>query len=71
MCDLEADVPAICAAHGFTGIPFPHSAERLAMLAEDAIVEVERGLIRVRQEHRFVTRAVAAAFDAYLDRLPC
>ncbi|MBO4227474.1 oxygen-independent coproporphyrinogen III oxidase [Bradyrhizobium neotropicale] len=70
MCDLEADVPAICAAHGFSGMPFLHSAERLAMLAEDGIVEIKKGLIRVRQEHRFVTRAVAAAFDAYLDRLP-
>ncbi len=70
MCDLEADVPAICAAHGFDPIPFLGSAERLAMLAEDGIVDIEKGFIRVRQEHRFVVRAVAAAFDAYLDRSP-
>ncbi|QPB24589.1 oxygen-independent coproporphyrinogen III oxidase [Rhizobium sp. 007] len=69
MCDLEADVPAICAAHGFDPIRFLDSAERLAMLAEDGIVDIEDGFIRVRQEHRFVIRAVAAAFDAFLDRV--
>ena len=70
MCDLEADVPAICAAHGFDPIRFLGSAEVVAMLAEDGIVDVEKGFIRVRQEHRFVIRAVAAAFDAFLDRVP-
>ncbi|MER9125735.1 coproporphyrinogen III oxidase, partial [Mesorhizobium sp. M0959] len=44
------------------------SAERLAMLAEDGIVDFENGFVRVRREHRFVIRAVAAAFDAFLDR---
>ncbi|QND62186.1 oxygen-independent coproporphyrinogen III oxidase [Mesorhizobium huakuii] len=66
MCDLEADVPAICAAHEFDPIRFPDSAERLAMLVKDGIVDIEDGIIRVRQEHRFVIRAVAAAFDAFL-----
>ncbi|SIT54724.1 Oxygen-independent coproporphyrinogen-III oxidase [Mesorhizobium prunaredense] len=69
MCDLEADVPAICAAHGFDPIRLLDSAERLAMLAEDGIVDIEKGFIRVRQEHRFVIRAVAAAFDGFLDRV--
>ncbi|WP_150852037.1 oxygen-independent coproporphyrinogen III oxidase [Sinorhizobium arboris] len=66
MCDLEADVPAICAAHGFDPIPILDSAERLAILASDEIVDIEKGIVRVRQEHRFILRAVAAAFDAYL-----
>ncbi|KRQ98169.1 oxygen-independent coproporphyrinogen III oxidase [Bradyrhizobium valentinum] len=70
MCELEADVPAICAAHGVYAIPFLDSAERLSMLAEDGVVDIEKGFIRVRQEHRFVIRAVAAAFDAYLNRSP-
>ncbi|QHO78006.1 oxygen-independent coproporphyrinogen III oxidase [Bradyrhizobium sp. CCBAU 051011] len=70
MCDLEADVPAICTNHGFHAVPFLDSAERLAMLAEDGIIDIEKGFIRVRQEHRFVIRAVAAAFDAYLNRSP-
>lgn len=70
MCDLHADIPAICAAHGFDSIPLLKSAGRLGMLAEDGIVDIEKGLIRVKQEHRFVVRAVAAAFDTYLDRTP-
>lgn len=70
MCDLEADVPAICAAHGFDPILL-NSAERLAALTEDGIVDIENGLIRVRQEHRLLIRAVAAAFDAYPYRSPC
>lgn len=70
MCDLKADVPAICAAFGFDPVPLLDSAERLPMLAEDGIVDIESGFIRVRQEHRFLLRAVAAAFDAYLDRSP-
>ncbi len=67
MCDLEADVPAICAAHGSDPIRFLDSD--LAMLAEDGILDIEKGFIRVRQEHRFVVRSVAAAFDAFLDRV--
>jgi oxygen-independent coproporphyrinogen-3 oxidase len=70
MCDLQADVPAICAAHGFDPIPLLNSADRLGMLAEDGIVDIEEGFIRVKQEHRFLVRAVAAAFDTYLDRIP-
>jgi len=68
MCDLEADVPSICSDHGFDATRFLDSAQRLSVLAEDGIVEVDKGFVRVRQEHRFVLRAVAAAFDAYLDR---
>lgn len=70
MCDLEADVPSICAAFGFDPVPLLDSAERLPMLAEDGVVDIEGGFIRVRQEYRFLLRAVAAAFDAYLDRSP-
>ncbi|MHC2253469.1 coproporphyrinogen III oxidase-like Fe-S oxidoreductase [Bradyrhizobium embrapense] len=70
MCDLQADVPAICSAHGFAPMPFLDSADRLGMLAKDGIVDIEQGFIRVKSEHRFVIRAVAAAFDAHLDRTP-
>lgn len=69
MCDLEADVPAICAAHGSDTIRLLDSAKGLAMLAEDGIVDIEKGFIRVRPEHRFVVRSVAAAFDSFLDRI--
>ncbi|MFC7698385.1 oxygen-independent coproporphyrinogen III oxidase [Bradyrhizobium sp. GCM10028915] len=65
MCDFEVDVPAICVAHGFDPVGLLGSGERLAMLAEDGIVEMEKGFLRVRPEHRFLTRAVAAAFDCF------
>ena len=64
---FEGDVPTICAAHGFDWSHPPDSAERLAMLADDGIVDVENGFIRVRDGHRILLRSVAAAFDAYLD----
>ncbi|WEJ13800.1 oxygen-independent coproporphyrinogen III oxidase [Sinorhizobium prairiense] len=70
MCDLEADVPAISAAHGFDPTPLLDRAERLTPLAEDGIVDIDNGLVIVRQEHFFELRSVAAAFDAYLDRSP-
>ncbi|WP_375779242.1 oxygen-independent coproporphyrinogen III oxidase [Bradyrhizobium sp. ma5] len=70
MCDLQADVPAICASHGFDPIALLDSADRLRMLAEDGIVDIDEGFIRVKQERRFFIRAVAAAFDAHFDRPP-
>ncbi len=68
MCNLEVDVPAVCAAHGFDPIPLLDRAEPLTPLVEDGIVDIDKGFVRVRQEHGFVLRSVAAAFDAYLDR---
>ncbi|MGY5810276.1 oxygen-independent coproporphyrinogen III oxidase [Rhizobium sp. LEGMi198b] len=70
MCYLEADVPAICTAHGFDPIHLLSSAKQLHILAEDGIVDIDNGLVRVRQECRFALRAVASAFDAYLGRPP-
>ncbi|GLR45657.1 coproporphyrinogen-III oxidase [Mesorhizobium amorphae] len=69
MCNLEADVPAICATHGCDPSLLLDSAKGLAMLAKDGIVQIEMGRIRVPPEHRFVIRAVSAAFDAFLDRV--
>ncbi|ESX11151.1 hypothetical protein X766_31960 [Mesorhizobium sp. LSJC255A00] len=37
------------------------------MLAKDGIVDFENGFVRVRREHRFGIRAVAAAFDVFRD----
>lgn len=70
MCNLVADVPAICAAHGFDQTYFMDRAERLTPLAEDGIVDIDNGFVRVRQEHGFLLRSVAVAFDSYLDRSP-
>ncbi|MDX8527984.1 hypothetical protein RFM68_26230 [Mesorhizobium sp. MSK_1335] len=49
---------------------FLDSTERLAILAKDEIVDFENGLVHIRRQHRFAIRAVAVAFDAFLDRAP-
>ena len=68
MCDFEADVPALCASHGFDARLVLTGNARLAMLSDDGVIDIDNGIIRVRQEQRFVIRAVAASFDAYLDQ---
>lgn len=68
MCDFEANVPAICASHGFEPARILDTAGRLEELTQDGVLDMTEGFIRVRQDHRFVIRAVAAAFDAYLDQ---
>lgn len=70
MCDFEANVPAICASHGFEPARILDTADRLQELMQDGVLDMNEGFIRVRQDHRFVIRAVAAAFDAYLGQSP-
>ncbi|MBC7281630.1 oxygen-independent coproporphyrinogen III oxidase [Hoeflea sp.] len=68
MCDFEVDVTEICASHGFdAGILLTNNA-RLDMLCDDGVIDIHNGFIRVGHEQRFVIRAVAASFDAYLDQ---
>lgn len=68
MCDFSADVSAICKRHGFDATPLIAGNWRLAELENDDVLTLADGVIRVSQEHRFVIRAVAAAFDAYVDQ---
>ena len=66
MCDFAADVAAISGRHGFAPdfLLGPNAA--LAELVDDGVVGVEGGVVRVDENRRFVVRAVAATFDAYL-----
>ncbi|TIS57354.1 MAG: oxygen-independent coproporphyrinogen III oxidase [Mesorhizobium sp.] len=68
MCDFSADIPAICKAHGFEPSRLLGGNGKLAELERDGVLEVTDGMVRVSQDHRFVVRAVAAAFDAYLEQ---
>lgn len=70
MCDFEADIAAICARHGVDPACLIDGNERLSRLVEQGLVDVTGHLVRVRSDHRFLVRAAAAAFDAYLDRSP-
>ncbi|MCF1494491.1 oxygen-independent coproporphyrinogen III oxidase [Agrobacterium vitis] len=68
MCDFSVDVPALCHIHGFDAGQLIQGNAGLAMLEDDGVIDIDDGRIRVRQEQRFVIRAVAACFDAYLDQ---
>src|SRR5690606_33622854 len=70
MCDFRVDVTTIAARHGFDAAPLLDGNARLAALKEDGAIDIRGGTVTVRQGHRFVIRAVAAAVDAYLDQSP-
>lgn len=70
MCDFEVDVPAICSQFGFDPTPILDTGGRLQALANDGVLEMTEGFIRVRSEHPFFIRATASAFDAYLEQSP-
>ncbi len=67
MCDFVADVAAISARHGFGPDVLMTGNERLRALADDGVIVVEEGVVRVKPEERFLVRTVASAFDAYLN----
>jgi oxygen-independent coproporphyrinogen-3 oxidase len=70
MCYFEADIPTICAKHGFDAAAILDGAVALAGMVEDGLVTLSNGTVRVDDAHRFVIRSVAAAFDAYLAQSP-
>ncbi|MGD9478459.1 oxygen-independent coproporphyrinogen III oxidase [Shinella sp. G-2] len=68
MCDFRVDAGAIAARRGFEVAPLFEGNVRLAALKEDGAIDIHDGIVTVRQDHRFIIRAVAAAFDAYIDQ---
>ncbi|MFC0217131.1 oxygen-independent coproporphyrinogen III oxidase [Pseudochelatococcus lubricantis] len=66
MCDFAVDLAAVGRAHNIDTEFLMHGNTRLDALRDDGIVEIDAGVVRVRQDHRFIVRAVAACFDAYL-----
>ncbi|WP_439632017.1 oxygen-independent coproporphyrinogen III oxidase [Shinella sp.] len=68
MCDFRVDLTTIAARHGVNATPLLVGNGRLAALEEDGAIDIRGGTVAVRQGHRFIIRAVAAAFDAYLDQ---
>lgn len=61
MCDLEADIAAIAARHGF-----PQPESDFSAFIESGIVTADASLVRVNREYRPLVRNIAAVFDAYL-----
>lgn len=68
MCDFRADIAMISAAHGFDPGMVLEGNQRLSMLQDDGVVNMANGVLTVRPEQRFIIRAVAACFDAYIDK---
>ncbi|PDT80539.1 oxygen-independent coproporphyrinogen III oxidase [Sinorhizobium sp. BJ1] len=68
MCDFGVDVPALATAHGFDPQMLLRGNAKLAMLESDGILENADGVIRLREGGRFLIRAAAAAFDAYIEQ---
>ena len=68
MCDFGVDVPALATAHGFDPQMLLRDNARLEMLEGDGILDNADGIIRLREGGRFLIRAAAAAFDAYIDQ---
>ena len=67
MCDLSVDLDEIASRHGMNADLFAPDLEKLAPLAADGLARIEGHRITVPEEVRPLVRAVAAAFDPYLD----
>lgn len=65
MCDLQVDLAAVAAAHGFSGNYFDAECRALMPLAESGIVVVDGRRISVATKWRTLTRIVCATFDCY------
>jgi oxygen-independent coproporphyrinogen-3 oxidase len=69
MCDFAVDLNELANRFGCDPATVLDENPRLRALESDGVVAVCDGLISVRKDLRFMIRAVAAAFDAYIDIL--
>lgn len=68
MCAFSVDVEAVAARHAIDAGTVLSGNLALDELRRDGLVEIEAGTVRVEERHRFIVRAVAAAFDVYLGK---
>ncbi|WP_087003706.1 oxygen-independent coproporphyrinogen III oxidase [Rhizobium sullae] len=66
MCDFVVDLNRLGARFGHEAGLVLGGNDRLRALESDGVVTVRDGLVTVRKDLRFMIRAVAAAFDAYI-----
>ncbi|MBT4934198.1 MAG: oxygen-independent coproporphyrinogen III oxidase [Rhodospirillaceae bacterium] len=67
MCDLTVDLDEVCEKFATSKATFVPEMEKLASLADDAIITINGNTITVTETGRPFVRLVAAVFDAYLD----
>ena len=66
MCDLKADVGAICVAHGYAETALDDAVARASALQPDGLCSVEGRRIAIPEAASRMMRVVAACFDARL-----
>ncbi|KQS77151.1 coproporphyrinogen III oxidase [Rhizobium sp. Leaf384] len=66
MCDFDVDLERIALEHGFDPQGLVRGNARLRALEADGVLAIDGARLRVAKDTRFMVRAVAAAFDAYL-----
>jgi oxygen-independent coproporphyrinogen-3 oxidase len=66
MCDLEVDLDAACARHGFARGTFAAELAGMADLVADGLAEVDGAVVRIPEPARAFTRVACARFDARL-----
>ncbi len=69
MCDFEVDISGLCADAGYESDFLLERNDRLDELVRDGVASLSNGCVVVAKDARFMVRAVAAAFDAYLGAL--
>jgi oxygen-independent coproporphyrinogen-3 oxidase len=70
MCNLFADVGAICRARGLKASALDPELDRLAPLVADGIVTRQGRKVTVNDSARPLVRSVCAVFDSYLNTGP-
>lgn len=68
MCDFEADLPGICSRYGLDHAALTGGNERLSRAIDEGLAQMDGNILRIENDHRYLVRVVAAAFDSYLDR---
>ena len=66
MCDLRVDVAQVCRAQGRPVPDLATTFPALSALAHDGLISMSGSVVEVEPKARYLVRAAASAFDAYL-----
>lgn len=67
MCDLRADLKALCAEHGQSPAQLAPERAKLQGLAQDGLIVLDEQGFTVTERGRPLVRSIAAIFDGYLE----
>ncbi|TXL71606.1 oxygen-independent coproporphyrinogen III oxidase [Vineibacter terrae] len=66
MCEFEADLPHIARRHGMPEDIFDDDVRRLQSFADEGLIALQDGRLRVTEAGRLAVRLICAAFDHHL-----